>query len=244
MLSLCDFDCDPAQSVADGPVGPSVMRGPVDLYEMESPCDSDSPGLAGRYVADNLDGGSDAVEWDSGYQHEIIDGVTVYYGGDLCDSDESDWQDPDDVTRREYVEQYNFDLLEGMEPLVFVPGGTPSRTDRRDLHGVYLYDGDDNCIYDDESIVDINILREGLGPFPSDPAVLPPTGVRWDELDLEEDWRDTEPPEHHINVCEFAHAPTSVFNADKDGYDTSLSSHVDIPVLDIPLNDVLENEHN
>ena len=24
--------------------------------------------------------------WDSGYQREIIDGMTVYYGSDLCDS--------------------------------------------------------------------------------------------------------------------------------------------------------------
>ena len=63
--------------------------------------------------------------WESGYQREIIDGVTVYYGGDLCDSEESDWEDPDDVARREYVDQYNFDLLEGMEPMVFVPGGDP-----------------------------------------------------------------------------------------------------------------------
>ena len=79
---------------------------------------------------------------------------TVYYGGDWCDSEESDWEDPEDIARREYVEQYNFDLLEGMEPIVFVPDDTPSRTDRPDPQGVYLYDGDDNRIYDDESIVD------------------------------------------------------------------------------------------
>ena len=72
--------------------------------------------------------------------------------------------------------------------------------------------------------------------------MLPPTSVRRYELDLEEDWRDVEPPEHHINVCEFAHASTSVVNADKDGSDTSLSSHVEMPVLDIPLNDVFDNE--
>ena len=53
----------------------------------------------------------------------------------MCDSDESDWEDPEDVAHREYVEQYNFDLLDVMKPLVFVPGGTPSRTDRRDPTG-------------------------------------------------------------------------------------------------------------
>ena len=91
---------------------------------------------------------------DSGYQREIIDGVTVYYGGDLCDSEESDWEDPDDVARREYVDQYNFDLLEGMEPMVFVPGGNPSGPDWRDEDGTYLYDGEYARVSDDESIAD------------------------------------------------------------------------------------------
>ena len=99
-------------------------------------------------------GANDSVAWDSSYQREIIDGVTVYYGGDLCDSEESDWEDPEDVARRKYVEQYNFDLLEGMEPLVFVPGDIPYRTDCRDAVGVYLYDGDDARVYSDDPIVD------------------------------------------------------------------------------------------
>ena len=92
--------------------------------------------------------------WDSGYQHEIIDCVTVYYGGDLCDSEDSDWEDPEDAARREYVDQYNFDLLEGMKPMVFVPGSVPSRADQRDAGGAYLYDGNDARVYSDESIVD------------------------------------------------------------------------------------------
>ena len=96
MLSPSDSDFDPDQPVADGPVGPSVTRGPVGSYGMVSPCNSDSPGLAGQYVADGLvvvaavmngssmsdvssDGVNDSVAWDSGYQHDIIDGVTVYY---------------------------------------------------------------------------------------------------------------------------------------------------------------------
>ena len=59
---------------------------------------------AGSTVSDvSLNGGDDGEDWDSGYQREIIDGVTVYCGGDLCDSDyseESDWEDPDDVACR------------------------------------------------------------------------------------------------------------------------------------------------
>ena len=45
--------------------------------------------------------------------------MTVYYGGDLCDSDESDWDDPYDISGAEYVEQYNFDVPEGMDLMVF-----------------------------------------------------------------------------------------------------------------------------
>ena len=59
---------------------------------------------AGSTVSDvSSNGGDDGEDWDSGYQREIIDGVTVYYCGDLCDSDdseESDWEDPEDVARR------------------------------------------------------------------------------------------------------------------------------------------------
>ena len=81
----------------------------------------------------------------------------MYFGGDLCDSDDSDdsdWEDLEDAARREYVEQYNFDLLEGMKPIVFVPSSVQSRADRRNSCGAYLYDGNDNCVYDDASIVD------------------------------------------------------------------------------------------
>ena len=41
------------------------------------------------------------------------------YGGDLYDSDESDWEDPCDLAYAEYVERYNLDAPEGMKLLVF-----------------------------------------------------------------------------------------------------------------------------
>ena len=85
---------------------------------------------------DTVDCADECTAWDSGYQRDIIYGVTVYYGGDLCDSEESDWEDPFDIAGREYVDQYNFDLLEGMELMVFVPGGDPFRSDLRDDVGL------------------------------------------------------------------------------------------------------------
>ena len=119
--------------------------------------------------------------------------MTVYYGGDLCDSEESDWEDPDDVVRREYVDQYNFDLLEGMEPMAFVPGGNPSRSDRRDEDGTYLYDGNDAHVSDDELIVDRK--RKTWRKYC---ASIFRMGVRKDDLFSVEDWADTEP---HRPLC-------------------------------------------
>ena len=143
----------------------------------------------------------DSEDWDSGYQREIIEDVSVYHSGDLCDSEESDWEDPEDVARRERVDDYNFDLLEGMEPVVLVPGGNPSRSDRRNEYVIYLYDGNDARVPDDDSIVNserkafreycASIFRKGLGPFLSDPAVSPLKGVRRDELLSDEsDWKE------------------------------------------------------
>ena len=54
------------------------------------------------------------AEWDIRDVFETINGMPVYYGGDLCNSDESDWEDPYDIACAEYVEQYNFDAPEGM----------------------------------------------------------------------------------------------------------------------------------
>ena len=66
-----------------------------------------------------LNGADRCVEWDIRDEFETINGMPVYYGGDLCDSDESDWEDLYDIACAEYVEQYNFDTLEGMELMVF-----------------------------------------------------------------------------------------------------------------------------
>ena len=55
------------------------------------------------------------AEWDIRNEFETIDGMPVYYGGDLCDSDESDWEDPRDLAYAEYVDMYDFDDPEGME---------------------------------------------------------------------------------------------------------------------------------
>ena len=68
-----------------------------------------------------MDGGTVWIA-DNGYRCETIYGMTVYYGSDLCDSDESDWDGPYDIASKEYVDQYHFDVPEGMDLMVFERG--------------------------------------------------------------------------------------------------------------------------
>ena len=48
--------------------------------------------------------------------------MPVYYGGDLCDSDDSEdseWEDPWNRVYAEHVERYNLDVMDGMELEVY-----------------------------------------------------------------------------------------------------------------------------
>ena len=56
------------------------------------------------------------AEWDICDEFETIDGMHVYCGGDLCDSDESDWEDLYDIAYAEEVEMYNLDVLDLSRP--------------------------------------------------------------------------------------------------------------------------------
>ena len=66
-----------------------------------------------------MDCEDECAEWDIRNEFETVNGMPVYYGGDLYDSDESEWEDPYNLAYAEYVDQYNFDALEGMELKVF-----------------------------------------------------------------------------------------------------------------------------
>ena len=110
---------------------------------------------------DTVDCADECAAWDSSYQREIIDGVTVYYGGDLCDSEELDCEDPFDIAGREYVDQYNF---EGMEPMVLVPGGDPSRSDLRDDVGTGLAHVCQTTLYGPQGGLDeVDVVANALG---------------------------------------------------------------------------------
>ena len=66
-----------------------------------------------------MDCDGECAEWDIRNEFETVDGMPVYYGGDLYDTDDSDWEDSRDLAYAEYVDLYNFDAPEGMELKVF-----------------------------------------------------------------------------------------------------------------------------
>ena len=45
-------------------------------------------------------------------QYEMFNGMPVYYGGDLYDLEDSDWDDPYAIASAAYVEDYTFDVPE------------------------------------------------------------------------------------------------------------------------------------
>ena len=58
------------------------------------------------------------TEGDVQDQYETFNGMPVFYGGDLYDSEDSDWDDPYALASLAYVEDYNFDVPEGMDLMV------------------------------------------------------------------------------------------------------------------------------
>ena len=110
--------------IPDGPVPlPAVDVGRVAL----SPAD-------GRFQAS--DGNTDGcittgfqcwnTEGDVQDQRETFNGMPVYYGSELYDSD---WDDPYALASMAYVEDYNFDVPEGMDLMVHRHSRIPDSLD-------------------------------------------------------------------------------------------------------------------
>ena len=73
---------------------------------------------------------------DVEYQYETFNGLPVYYGGDMCDSEELEEYDPLEMARAAYADDYNFDVPEGMELMTY----TRSRPDGGETRGVDTVD--------------------------------------------------------------------------------------------------------
>ena len=63
-----------------------------------------------------------------GYQCEGHIEYMEWGSDDMTDTDDSEWEDPDEREKRLYVERYNFVLIEGMTHLTYTP---PLRKNRR-----------------------------------------------------------------------------------------------------------------
>ena len=67
------------------------------------------------------------VKRNSGCQDENIIGVTTCNYSDLSDSEDSEWEDAENRAVRRMVQHYNFDLIDGMTPMEYVPIPRESR---------------------------------------------------------------------------------------------------------------------
>ena len=100
MLLIWTDPTDISQLPADGPVGD--IRDVVDMDFKKNHCPAapdigDSRAVVAmvglevvrRMEEAPMDCGGDCAEWDIRNEFETIGGMPVYYGGDLCDSDDS-----------------------------------------------------------------------------------------------------------------------------------------------------------
>ena len=71
-----------------------------------------------RSTDTTLVGINECTQCDILDQFEMINNMPVYYGGDLYDSENWDWDDPYEIASAAYVEDYNFDVPEGMDLMV------------------------------------------------------------------------------------------------------------------------------
>ena len=69
------------------------------------------------------------TEGDVQDQYLTFNGMPVYYGGDLYDSEDSDWDDPYALASAAYVEDYNIDIPEGMDLMVHLHNWILDRLD-------------------------------------------------------------------------------------------------------------------
>ena len=64
-------------------------------------------------------------------QYETFNGMPVYYGGDLYDSEDSDWDNPYALASAAYIEDYDFHVPEGMDLMVHHHSRIPDSLDVR-----------------------------------------------------------------------------------------------------------------
>ena len=89
-------------------------------------------------------------------QYEMFNGMPVYYGGDMYDSEDSEWDDPYALASAAYVEDYNFDVPEGMDLMVHrqsrIRDGSDAQRDECQTVSCVMRNGLD--VFDDDSLTE------------------------------------------------------------------------------------------
>ena len=136
------FGPDPELTLLDGPHSTGIVDrisdGPVPLPAVDGGRVAWSP-ADGRLTTG--DGNSDGcittgfqrwnMDGDVEDQYETFNCMPVYYGGDLYDSEDSDWDDSYALSSAAYVEDYNFDVPVGMDLMVHRHCRFPESSDVR-----------------------------------------------------------------------------------------------------------------
>ena len=109
---------DPELTLSDGPHATGIVdrisEGPILLPAVDG----------GRLAWTSADGRLPNMDGDIEDQYETFNGMPVYYGGDLYDSD---WDDP--YALASDVRDYDFDVPEGMDLMVHLHSRVPESSD-------------------------------------------------------------------------------------------------------------------
>ena len=131
------FGPDRELTLSDGPHATEIVdrisNGPVPLPAVDGGQVAWSS-AAGRLLTSDSDGCITTgfqlwnMDGDIEDQYETFNGMPVYYGGDLYDSEDSDWDDPYTLASAAY-EDYNIDVPEGMDLMVHRHSRLPESSD-------------------------------------------------------------------------------------------------------------------
>ena len=104
------------------------------------------------------------MEGDVQDQYETFNGMPVYYGGDLYDLEDSDCDDPYTLGSAAYVEDYNFDVPDGMDLMVHRHSRIPDSLDvqqESQMDVAPVYQTVSNATRDEWNTSDNDSLRGG-----------------------------------------------------------------------------------
>ena len=135
---------------------------------------------------------------------------------DMTDTDDSEWEDPNEMEKCLHVERYNFDLLEGMTHLTYTPPTRKNRRRRYENRGKYGPD-----LRESTSCTGELGVQTDEEPPNSEPTVQSGT-VADEDIPIHRDRTDPSVP----------HELTGLTGRDVDSSSSELSEIIDRPVTE------------